>query len=434
MSNLTTDLQGWTDSPNGRGTFDIIWSSFLTIFLCTWTCLHLNVPAPDEGTWPPFLRKLRWMILTIIGPEFVVVIAAGQRANARRTTDAIRALGHTQWTPRHSFYANMGGFVLQPRDSTPFPINGMQLVYLLEKGYLTLLIITEDEISDKSKANLMAKILVCLQTGWYEIQRSGLNLTTLEVATISYVWCTWGIYYQWLRKPLDVSTPTKLQIQASTAEILLEAGPEALEPYRQTPLDFVQDPQYSWTLDVQPVFHFRVDPKKRPLPRILNDSFPWYDRAHDIFIVTGIILFFGGIHMFGWNLVFPTAIEKLLWRISALLVLCTTAVVVLWDFVRGVFHAAYLLHINKQPMRLMSIYYVHTDKIDKIAGSNGLPIWNEKFVADVLIYWYVRSIAPVVILYVLSRLYISSEALASLRALPKGAFQDIQWTSFILHY
>ena len=40
-------LQGWTSSPNGRGTIDIIEACFITIGLCAWTMLCLNVPPLD---------------------------------------------------------------------------------------------------------------------------------------------------------------------------------------------------------------------------------------------------------------------------------------------------------------------------------------------------------------------------------------------------
>jgi hypothetical protein len=40
----STKAQGWTPAPNNRGTIDILWSSCLTIFLCSWTALCLNLP------------------------------------------------------------------------------------------------------------------------------------------------------------------------------------------------------------------------------------------------------------------------------------------------------------------------------------------------------------------------------------------------------
>lgn len=151
---MNSTLKGWVANPNTQGTFDIIQSSVLTIFFCTWTCLHLNVPAVNEGALVPILRKFRWMVLTILAPEFVTVLAAGQRADAKRVRDELHELGYSQWTLRQSFYANMGGFILCPRDSTPFPIHGFHLVYLVEKDYMTLPSMTSDEIADKSKAFL----------------------------------------------------------------------------------------------------------------------------------------------------------------------------------------------------------------------------------------------------------------------------------------
>ena len=158
----------------------------------------------------------------------------------------MQSMGYSGRTQRRSYYANMGGFVLQPRDSTPFPIHGTHLVWLVQKDYLPIPEITEKEISDKSKANLLSKLCVCLQTGWFVLQYLAhwiqkLPLTALELVTIDFVWCTWGTYRHWLEKPLDVKTPTILKIEASTVEILLEAGPAASKPYRETPLDLIWD-------------------------------------------------------------------------------------------------------------------------------------------------------------------------------------------------
>lgn len=362
----------------------------------------------------------------------------GQRANARRALDTMRGMGYSECTLRHSFYANMGGFVLQARDSAPFPIHGLHLIYLLKEGYLDLPEITSEEISDKSKANVLAKALVCLQTGWFVVQCFGrlaqsLPLTTLELVTISYVWCTWAIYAQWLKKPLDVTAPTVLRTQASTAEILLKAGPAASQPYRQTPLDFVWDGRVSWTLDVQPFLHFRVDPRKRPMPRILNDSMPWFDTAVDAAVCIFVIVFYGAIHMFGWNLPFPTRTEKTLWRLAALVLLCTV-ILCIWEVLWGIFRAAYLLHINKKKMSFRSVYYIYANKSEKISGADGLPIHDKDFDEANITYWHMGVFVPLGVLYVFSRLYIIAEALASLRALPSGSFQNVHWTTFIPHF
>lgn len=62
--------EGWVSSPNGRGTFDIIWGCLLTIFLCTWTSLHLNIPSLHEKYLHRWFRKLRW-VRTFQGRSFL---------------------------------------------------------------------------------------------------------------------------------------------------------------------------------------------------------------------------------------------------------------------------------------------------------------------------------------------------------------------------
>ena len=81
MVNITADAwtpQGWTSSPNGRGTIDIIWASIVTIFLCTWSVLCINVLAPDETFLKTCLRKVKLAAICGLGPEFLLVLAMGQ--------------------------------------------------------------------------------------------------------------------------------------------------------------------------------------------------------------------------------------------------------------------------------------------------------------------------------------------------------------------
>ena len=111
---------GWANQPNNRGTLDILWSCLFTVFLCTWVMLCLNLPSPQESYWRTFLRKLRWMVLAIMGPEFVLAFAYGQWAAAKASVKGFAALNQPDWSLRHAFFANMGGFVLQPRES-PIP-------------------------------------------------------------------------------------------------------------------------------------------------------------------------------------------------------------------------------------------------------------------------------------------------------------------------
>src|SRR5277367_1176358 len=118
---------GWTQSPNRRGTINLLWSCLFTVFLCTWTVLCLNVPARDDGFWVQIRRKARWSLIAVFGPEFLVSFAIGQWTSARRSVAAFRELDHPEWTIRHAYYSDMGGFILQTKDFKAFPVNSVQM-------------------------------------------------------------------------------------------------------------------------------------------------------------------------------------------------------------------------------------------------------------------------------------------------------------------
>ncbi|KAJ4019515.1 hypothetical protein NW766_003249 [Fusarium irregulare] len=69
---MNDDTVGWQSSPRDRGTVTLIWGCVTTIFACSWTILHLNVPALTDSAWTRFLRKAKWMAITIVFPEFIL--------------------------------------------------------------------------------------------------------------------------------------------------------------------------------------------------------------------------------------------------------------------------------------------------------------------------------------------------------------------------
>jgi hypothetical protein len=62
---------GWQAGPTERGTLTLLYSCLITIFACTWSVLHLNVPGLDDGFWTKALRKAKWMAITVLFPEFI---------------------------------------------------------------------------------------------------------------------------------------------------------------------------------------------------------------------------------------------------------------------------------------------------------------------------------------------------------------------------
>jgi hypothetical protein len=67
-ANITT----WHTSPNERGTMNILSTCVITLILCVYTCLHLNLAAPYNRTWSHrFKKKMRWLLVGLFAPEFV---------------------------------------------------------------------------------------------------------------------------------------------------------------------------------------------------------------------------------------------------------------------------------------------------------------------------------------------------------------------------
>jgi hypothetical protein len=62
---------GWKGGPTQRGTLMLVYGCLSTVFASTWTVLHLNVPVPDDSAWTRTLRKIKWMAINIIFPEFI---------------------------------------------------------------------------------------------------------------------------------------------------------------------------------------------------------------------------------------------------------------------------------------------------------------------------------------------------------------------------
>ena len=69
-----TDIVHWKPSPETRGTFDILSTCIITMLLCVWTAVHLNVSPPGK-VWESRLRKVGWMILALLAPELVAYTA-----------------------------------------------------------------------------------------------------------------------------------------------------------------------------------------------------------------------------------------------------------------------------------------------------------------------------------------------------------------------
>jgi hypothetical protein len=419
-SNPDDDIKGWIDQPNTRGTLDIVWNSLFTVFLCTWTVLCLNIPAEDDSFARLLWRKLRWMILTLMGPEFLLCFAIGQFAAAKRSVTEFKRSGYDGWTMEHGFFADMGGFVLAPHESQKFPVNAKQLHYLVTKGYIPMPEVTKKGIKDRTKADAFAKLLTIVQTSWFLLQVLGraishLGIATLELTAVAVVVCTLGTFYCWLKKPLDVEVPITVPTKATAAQILIEGGDAAMKPYRQTPLDFVDDLTPSWSINVMSRFGLRTGPRRRPLRRLGNCRIPKLDRSSTV-LLFALTHIYGSMHMLGWSFGFSTPIERLLWRIASSTIFVTTFL--FWAIDRG----EAWRHDRKYKwwVNLILRGPQEPEQVDP----------NRGFHAPA---WVLATNSVIACCYTTARLYLFFEGFAGLRKLPASTFVCVQWNDVLPH-
>ncbi|KAF2174901.1 hypothetical protein K469DRAFT_724937 [Zopfia rhizophila CBS 207.26] len=211
----------WTSAPNFRGTWDLLVSCVLTLTICVWSALHLNVPTANSTLKQRNLRRTKWIFLGIFAPELVVSTAFAQYLTASWLQREIlkdvsyRKVEYQEWSITQCYFAVMGGITIQAGegfDSSPrlsLTPEGVRLLSFLGR----LPHVPESQVRDKSKADGLAKSIVCLQAGWMILQIIGrliahLPVTLLEINTIGHVLCALVLYLLWWSKPLEVKDPT----------------------------------------------------------------------------------------------------------------------------------------------------------------------------------------------------------------------------------
>ncbi|KAI9866389.1 MAG: hypothetical protein M1813_001511 [Trichoglossum hirsutum] len=368
-------------------------------------------------------NKLRWMLFALIFPEVITAIGAEQWASAFQCLEDLANLGYTEWTMRHAFYANMGGFMLESPDFPTFPIDGQQLCYLVEQKYLPFPDVTEKTIWDKNKADGFARAITIVQIGWFCIQCIGraiqhLQISTLELTTLTFIFCTLCTFFFWNHKPLDAETHIVLRTETPIAEILVKAGDVACKPYSRTPLDFVK-PRRSRTsllslfwLVLAILLGFDMESKNRPIKAFGESKTtpPRGLRFTDICFGLVFAFTYLGLHLVAWNFTFPTTVERILWRSASLTLLGLLVSYFICNGI-GVMYPGPVAQIcfGKEAETIFEI-------------SNAAPVWS-KYVA----------FAPVLICYGVARAYVLLEGFIGLRALPVGVYTSVDWSNFIPH-
>ena len=116
------------------------------------------------------------------------------------------------WTKTHGYFIQMGGFMLFDGDNPKGVLSPDTLSELFRAGKIEFPTVTEEEIEDRSKADAFSKTIALGQTLWFVAQciaRSAqhLDLTLVELSTLSLAVLNGLMYYLWWNKSLDVRCP-----------------------------------------------------------------------------------------------------------------------------------------------------------------------------------------------------------------------------------
>ena len=85
-----TTAATWHPAPNYRGTYGLLSSCIITMGICVWTAVHLNIPEHNKVYMQKW-RKAGWLVLALLAPKLVAYTAWKHFNLARKVTKDMRA-------------------------------------------------------------------------------------------------------------------------------------------------------------------------------------------------------------------------------------------------------------------------------------------------------------------------------------------------------
>ncbi|KAM6501423.1 hypothetical protein JOM56_004437 [Amanita muscaria] len=393
LSTATSSSTTCDDINNCRTVSSIVYNCLSTMLLCTWVALHLNVPIdPWEADWKILMTRISWMLLALVAPEVVLFRAFRQWVGGCGQMELkLKADPTCDWTETHAMLARMGGLQLVSKDGSK------HLKYNLSNVPSDVDMPRKEEVQDRGKSDNIAKTIAIIQTLWFAIQAAhrvsqGLVVTELELTTLGHVLLNVFTYWCWWNKPLGVRFP-------------IDVYPKSPENQPERPSSAGGDENNDQHDD--PESHKKVT-QPRLAMRVKIGAYLYrhgadgvadmaWDRVPFLVLVCFFVGFsilgsmFGAVHCLAWNSTFPSEIEHIMWRVSALVV---TAIPILTIVVSAV--------------------------VDHVEG-----------VLQAFLGYGLLLVMP--FFYGVARICLFVLALMALRHLPYTAYEMPSWTSFIPH-
>lgn len=382
---------GWAPEPSGRGTWSILWSCLATIFICTWSALHLDVPK-KHGRWYLFFRKLGWMLIAATAPEIVLYNAADNFFESRDLLRHLRNQGHRSWTLTHTQFAHAKGFWTRTPAKVELKCRPDRLRKLIENRDIDGPPISEDELKSRGQGDWIIKLIAIVQIIWFVVQTlvraiQHFQTTALEIMTVAFVFCSVFIYGFSLNQPQDIEYPVFIEISdaalAATDGTTTDAKTPATVEIKQNP----RSDRVSQAEEGGETARARTHGAARAVSHYAPG---WAASTVPVLLFGLFACGFGAIHCLAWNSPFPTLKEQLAWRICAA---ATTAM--------------------PASVAVLSIL--------ALLGDVGVTLLG---ILSVLIAFS----------YIIGRIAIIVLAFMSLRALPVDALRTVDWNNYIPHF
>ncbi|KFY93545.1 hypothetical protein V498_04358 [Pseudogymnoascus sp. VKM F-4517 (FW-2822)] len=450
-TNATTERLGWTETPNSRGSIDILYTCLSTIFLCSWTVLHLNIPSSSDTPKKIFLRKLKWMAIAIIVPEFVAALAFNQWRQVWTLKLRLKSLSWTQaW-----FYVSGGLRYAEISPADPDVPRSVEGLYRPREGkritppeaIQSMGPSNDDLIQAENKTDSLTKGIVVLQVTWFTIQcisraAENLPISQLEIGTVAYVGCSILTTAFWWHKPLDIRLwKCYSDSQVATLDML---GSGLDSPGTQICLGYYRLPNFVLESELRTRYQRKTGSQ--------NGEYEWVDyNGHDLFgfdgnaireSIFGAILasLLGSIHITAWNLEFSTKFERYGWRTGALIVtilpifaLGLGYVVVMVDLMRPIRWLGKVpdnstaLSSWSQRIQSLKLRLYHGFKLKDLVAAWGTP-------KDRLGPFFRNCFFALFgLVYCPARCMLIQLMFNAFKSMPAGVYVTVQWTENILH-
>ena len=292
-----------------------------------------------------------------------------------------------------------------------------------------------------------------------------LAITTLELTTVAYIFCALGIVFLWKNKPMDVQCPVLIDCQTSLDDVLTEfmRGRGASSEYYDTPLEFIS--QDGWVISQLWNYYISIlrtwkvvieRPKHKPIQRFSSVSFPMIPQ-NLVLLGIPVIITYCGILIAGWDLYFPSRIERLLWRVSSLGTLAVLIPALTFELAFPIFGKGSKPRSDCESLsqqttqterpdtgrRLCSQRNISKLLTDSAPAGHSSSVQNrntniknnssDRNPAFDVPFRSLVFITPLCATYGLFRAFMLIEDIISLRELPESAFVAVQWTSYFPH-